>query len=152
MATETRPMRMCDSCGQVDDHPRHVFALAEGQGNTDPSIAAKAVRAAGEENIEAILAQVQDSATIQKHMDCCRTDGCPDGSCNVVTAGAEDKKGDDLVAHLTSLKVEPDENPGGVQAGSTNDDHPFPEARGTSGDAPAADADDADADDDTEEK
>jgi hypothetical protein len=35
---EKRPMRMCDSCGQIDDHPRHVHGTGEGEANTTPEI------------------------------------------------------------------------------------------------------------------
>jgi hypothetical protein len=37
---------------------------------------------------------------VSKHMDCCATDGCPDGSCNKTLQEVGDKRGDDLVAHL----------------------------------------------------
>ena len=40
---------------------------------------------------------------VAKHMDCCRTDGCPDGTCDVVTAGAEGLRGADLLAHIEVL-------------------------------------------------
>ena len=137
MAGETRPMRMCDSCGQVDDHPRHVFATADGAGVTDATIGAKALRAATDDDFEAILAQVQDGTTIMKHMDCCRADGCPDGSCNTVTAGAEDKTGAALVKHLTSYTAQPeDTEAGGVVAGARNDDEPFAESTVTSTENP----------------
>lgn len=101
---EKRPMRMCDVCGVVDDHPRHVFAHAVGDGATAPEIAAIAVQSASTEDAPAILAQIQDSSTTMRHMDCCRSVGCPDGTCNEVTAGAEDKRGPALVKHLTSRK------------------------------------------------
>jgi hypothetical protein len=39
-----------------------------------------------------------------RHMDCCREAGCPDGTCNEVTKGAEDKRGPALVKHLTRGK------------------------------------------------
>lgn len=39
------------------------------------------------------------------HMDCCRERGCPDGSCPIVTEGAEDLRGDKLRAHLTNPKT-----------------------------------------------
>jgi len=99
---ETRPMRICDACGQVDDHPRHVIAYADGDGVTDPEVALKAIEAATGLGVGAeILAQVQDGSTIMRHMDCCRSLGCPDGTCNEVTAGAEDKTGNALLKHLT---------------------------------------------------
>lgn len=45
-----------------------------------------------------------DDASVAKHMDCCREAGCPDGSCAIVTAGAEDLRGDSLRSHLVSPK------------------------------------------------
>jgi hypothetical protein len=39
-------------------------------------------------------------------MDCCAAAGCPDGTCNTQTAGAEDKRGAELLAHLVSLAEE----------------------------------------------
>ena len=102
MAEEKRPVRMCDSCGGVDDHPRHVFGYAPGDAATEAEIGSKAIENASAADRAAIIAQVRDESTTMKHMDCCRADGCPDGSCNVVTAGAENKKGSALVKHLTS--------------------------------------------------
>lgn len=99
--TATRPLRVCDSCGGVDDHPRHVFSQVPGDGATSPEVAKKALAAAGSKNFDVIYAQITDDTVTYKHMDCCRTDGCPDGTCDAVTAGAEDKRGDDLVKHLT---------------------------------------------------
>lgn len=99
--TEKRAVRPCDSCGGVDDHPRHVFAYADGDGRSDPEVAKKALKNASEENWEAVFAHFSDDTTTMKHMDCCREDGCPDGTCDAVTKGAEDLKGAELVAHLT---------------------------------------------------
>lgn len=103
---EQRPVRMCDSCGQVDDHPRHVFAGSPGDGITAAEIGAKAIEAASDADKAAIIAQVQDTTTTQRHMDCCRAAGCPDGTCAQVTAGAENKTGTALVKHLTSQTTE----------------------------------------------
>ena len=44
---------------------------------------------------------LEDGGTLMRHMDCCREAGCPDGSCNEVTAGAENLRGEELIAHLT---------------------------------------------------
>lgn len=99
---ETRPIRMCDSCGQVDDHPRHVFAHAPGDGSTDATVGVQALDAAPDEASKAaVITHIKDDSTTMRHMDCCRQAGCPDGTCNVVTAGAESKRGDALVKHLT---------------------------------------------------
>src|ERR1044072_811415 len=98
--TDERPVRMCDECGGVDDHPRHVYATVVGDSVTDPEVADKALKNAGDASA-AILAQIMDTSTVVRHMDCCREAGCPDGTCDQVTAGAEDSRGYDLVKHLT---------------------------------------------------
>ena len=104
-AQEARLVRMCDLCGGVDDHPRHVFAHAPGDGRTDPELAAKALDSASDETARsAVIAHLQDDSTTVRHMDCCREAGCPDGTCNEVTAGAEDLRGDKLVKHLENQK------------------------------------------------
>lgn len=103
--SEQRPVRMCDSCGGVDDHPRHVIGYAPEDAVTAAEVGAKAIESAPAEHRAAIIAQVQDTTTTMKHMDCCRTDGCPDGTCYVVTSGAEDKRGNALVKHLTAQEA-----------------------------------------------
>jgi hypothetical protein len=99
----TRPVRMCDVCGGVDTDPRHVFGVAPGDGATSPEAAGKATDNAGKDKA-AILLQIMDNSTVMRHMDCCREAGCPDGSCDEVTAGAEDLRGPALVKHLTNKK------------------------------------------------
>lgn len=97
-----RPVRPCDSCGGVDDHPRHVFATVQGEGDTPPEVLDKILENTKKADLPLVLQHLRDSSTVMKHMDCCREDGCPDGTCGVVTKGAEDLKGDALVKHLTS--------------------------------------------------
>lgn len=106
---DARPMRLCDSCGQVDDHPRHVFATAPGDSPTTAEVASAALRSVREDEAlhTEIMRQIQDTSTTVKHMDCCRADGCPDGACDQVLAGvAEGTIGTKLVKHLTSGKVD----------------------------------------------
>ena len=101
MPQDDRPTRMCDTCGGVDTAPRHVIGLGPDDPNpTAPDIAQAALKAAGTDNA-GILAQVMDTSTQVKHMDCCRADGCPDGSCDEVTAGAEKLRGTALLKHIT---------------------------------------------------
>jgi hypothetical protein len=98
---ETRPVRMCDLCGGVDDHPRHVFAHATGDAPTDVEVGMKALDAAPDAPAKsAVMAHIRDTSTSMRHMDCCREAGCPDGTCDQVTAGAENKRGMDLVKHI----------------------------------------------------
>lgn len=106
-----RLLRVCDLCGGVDDHPRHTIAgTVEGQGVVqlpDKAVADKVLAAVFEgpvprEDAERLLRDLYDTGTSDRHMDCCRTAGCPDGTCDLVTAGAEDKRGKQLLAHLTA--------------------------------------------------
>jgi hypothetical protein len=101
---EVRPLRMCDACGQVDDHPRHVFGIGPDDGNPTTAQVAEKARAAADEAgglaRQLIEAQISDTTTRMMHMDCCRDADCPDGTCDEVTRGAEDKRGDDLVKHI----------------------------------------------------
>lgn len=110
---DQRPVRLCDSCGQVDDHPRHVVATPDGEGRITQDAQVAAIQSAGSnaDALRAVLAHIADNSVVMKHMDCCREDGCPDGSCERVTAGAEDLKGEALVEHLTSQT--PEEAPSG---------------------------------------
>jgi hypothetical protein len=48
-----------------------------------------------------LVRDLVDTSSSDRHMDCCREAGCPDGTCNQVTAGAEDKRGGALLKHLT---------------------------------------------------
>lgn len=112
MPTETRPQRVCDSCGQVDDHPRHVIHYAPGTAPApDPALVA---RVAGNQELtqevrDSVIADLLDTSVQLRHMDCCSGAGCPDGSCNVIhamTPGEEVLRGNDLLEHLTSGAVD----------------------------------------------
>lgn len=78
MADETRPYRLCEACGQVDDHPRHVIATAPGEGATPPEMAEKALREAAEKgyDLSTLLQQLRDDQLLERHMDCCAAAGC----------------------------------------------------------------------------
>lgn len=108
-----RPLRVCDLCGQVDDHPRHSIAgTVPGQGNFGPSseeIGARVVRAvnaAPEDQRSRLLRDFYDTTTSDRHLDCCAAAGCPLPAddplhCANRTRGAEGKTGKALLAHLT---------------------------------------------------
>lgn len=98
-----RILRVCDLCGGVDDHPRHVFAGGQPDVWPTPSddIVAKVIAAAPADEAARLVKELLDTSSTDRHMDCCRTAGCPDGTCHQVTAGAEDLRGGDLLAHLT---------------------------------------------------
>jgi hypothetical protein len=103
MSDEKRPLRLCDSCGQVDDHPRHVFATnpdnVSGASNAD-LVREALSKAKSNEEKEAVLAAAMDNNVLTKHVDCCAADGCPGGSCDEILAKQGDRRGLDLAAAL----------------------------------------------------
>jgi hypothetical protein len=104
MADSERPFRLCESCGKVDQAPRHVFGQADGDAPTPDDIAIKALQNAqdlGPEQLLGVVQQIRDDSVVYKHMDCCAADGCPDGTCDGIVAEAEGRKDDDLVAFIT---------------------------------------------------
>lgn len=102
-----RALRVCDLCGLVDDHPRHVIAGSPGVDIFEPpsqDVIAKVLESAPKDQQAALLQSLLDTTSSDRHMDCCREAGCPDGSCAEVTKGAEDKRGKALLTHLTKGK------------------------------------------------
>lgn len=104
--SDARPLRLCDSCGALDDHPRHVVGVTDGSNTPTREFRDKVLGLVDgdAEKTSIAVGELLDTSTTMKHMDCCRTDGCPDGTCNTVTAGAEDKRGNALVKHLVAQK------------------------------------------------
>lgn len=97
-----RPLRVCDVCGQIDDHPRHTFVDVpeKFQVNEAAQLAVFDLDAPADVKIR-LLEEIADTSTQQRHMDCCREAGCPDGSCN----DKPELKGYDLVEAITGEKV-----------------------------------------------
>lgn len=109
---DERPLRFCDSCGQVDRAPRHVFATALDEGKSDPEVTSRALEenAGDADSVKAIIAALNDTAGIYKHFDCCAADGCPTGTCDAQLADAEGKQNEDLAKHLIALGPKTPEN------------------------------------------
>jgi hypothetical protein len=97
-----RLLRVCDLCGGVDDHPRHVLAggTADVYQPPAPAIVERVVEAAPSDELARLLGDLFDRSSQDRHMDCCRAAGCPDGTCDAVTRGAEDLRGAALLEHL----------------------------------------------------
>jgi hypothetical protein len=98
-----RPLRVCDLCGQVDDHPRHVFAALPGtefeaadQGLIDRLVADDSIPRAA---LVDAVASLRDTTVQIAHMDCCAASGRCDGSCQVALKAAGGN-GATLVQHL----------------------------------------------------
>lgn len=102
-----RPLRVCDLCGAVDDHPRHVVA-GNIRGTFAPSDGAleRVMAEAPDGERNRLVRELMDTTSSDRHLDCCRDNGCPDGSCGVMTEGAGAKTGKAMLDHL--MKVGPD--------------------------------------------
>lgn len=105
--TETRPYRLCESCHQVDDHPRHTLVTAPGEGATDPDVMSKALSdaAAAGYDLTGLLAQAQDNSRLDKHMDCCAAEGCDVCTESLSDVSAEENHGLALAKALAPKDV-----------------------------------------------
>jgi hypothetical protein len=106
-----RALRVCDLCGGVDDHPRHVLAgqLPGTYQRPGDDIVAQVAKHAPKTELGRLLAELFDTGTSDRHMDCCRAAGCPTGACDEQTVGAEELRGADLLQHLTAAADQRDE-------------------------------------------
>ena len=104
MSDSGRLLRVCDLCGGVDRDPRHVLAggLPDQWPPPSADILDAVLEVAPAEDRARLVRDLMDTSSSDRHMDCCREAGCPDGSCDKQTAGAEGKTGDALLKHLTS--------------------------------------------------
>jgi hypothetical protein len=57
-----RAQSACDSCGAVDDRPKHHVAIFGPEGSSDAP------------------------RGVSRHFTCCSAEGCPDGSCDQILA------------------------------------------------------------------
>lgn len=76
-------LRICDSCGVIDEQPRHMHLNAPGTVpvNVDLLAAVGANTSLSDEDRKRIMADIADTEQILKHFACCAADGCPDGTC-----------------------------------------------------------------------
>lgn len=102
-----RVLKVCDVCGGVDDHPRHVIAgsVADTFDPVDPEIVAKVVanaaRQTAEDGVNRLIADLLDRSSQERHMDCCAEVGCPTGTCGEVMHAAGSRRGAALLKHIT---------------------------------------------------
>jgi len=96
-----RPLRVCDLCGQVDDHPRHVIA-GQVDGVFRPSAGAvdRVLAEAPEDQRGRLVAELLDTRSSDRHYDCCYAAGCPDGACDQIVPNAVGLTGADLLDYL----------------------------------------------------
>lgn len=76
-------LRICDSCGVIDEQPRHMHLNAPGSVpvNVDLLASVGANTDLSEEDRKRIMADIADTEQILKHLSCCAQEGCPDGTC-----------------------------------------------------------------------
>lgn len=94
-----RPLRYCDLCGGLDDHPRHVRPL----GKAEPDhVNSQAFLDGLPSGPTSALAQLVDRRIRVAHMDCCAANGCPD--CTVTEAENGGLRGQALIDHLEAQR------------------------------------------------
>lgn len=99
-----RVLRVCDLCGAVDDHPRHVIAGTESGAFARPSdeILNKVIDAAPAEERARLIQDLIDTTSSDRHLDCCAAAGCPTGTCGPQVEGAPGV-GRQMLDHLVNL-------------------------------------------------
>lgn len=97
-----RPLRFCDLCGGLDDHPRHVTDY-----HPDEEVAGKpddewlaGVDLSGAP-IEAVQQLLSGNKRV-RHMDCCAAQGCP--TCLDTEAENSGLRGQELIDHLAEVR------------------------------------------------
>lgn len=68
-----RPLRYCDVCLKLDDAPRHIIGLPQGDTRGLPSADALASIEAGPPQA---AAQLMNPQVLCRHQDCCAAQGC----------------------------------------------------------------------------
>lgn len=98
-----RPLRVCDLCGGVDDHPRHVIAgaIPDVFPRVADDIVDKVLSSAPEQDRGRLLRDLLDTGSSDRHKDCCRVAGCPTGECAAELDEVGDLRGSELRDALT---------------------------------------------------
>lgn len=97
-----RPLRLCDVCGGLDDHPRHVTTHAPD--STDGRPTADIVAATDGKTIPSgALIDFASRTVSVRHMDCCAAQGCE--VCTETEAANGGKRGQKLIDHLDKVRT-----------------------------------------------
>lgn len=99
-----RPLRVCDVCGQVDDHPRHVFGAYGAEFDLPDAALIQAVAKRTDlpdDVVNEAIRSLMDTTELCAHFDCCAQSGRCDGSCAAQIAAAGGN-GAQLVQHVES--------------------------------------------------
>lgn len=96
-----RPLRYCDVCGGLDDHPRHVRQI----GKSEPDLVLSSEFLDGlEQGPITAIAQLVDPRKHVRHMDCCAAAGCV--VCQETEVANGGRRGRELIDFLTAPRVE----------------------------------------------
>ena len=96
------PLRVCDLCGAVDDHSRHVIAgVVPGEFRPSDGALERVLAEAPEAQCTELVRALLDTTSSDRHRDCCRDAGCPNGTCPIVLEGADGLTGAALHDYLT---------------------------------------------------
>jgi hypothetical protein len=96
-----RAVQVCDACGGVDDHPRHSIAgSVEGaHPPPTPDMLRRVMDAAPAGDEDRLIADLLDTGSTTRHLDCCRDAGCE--SCAEQLGDWDGKTGAAMLRHLT---------------------------------------------------
>ena len=89
-----RRLRVCDLCGGVDDHPRHVIAGQQSEAfpAATGEVLRKVLAATADlptDEQDRLLSDLMDTTSSDRHFDCCAAAGCPADTCGPQIAGAK---------------------------------------------------------------
>ena len=108
MQDESRPLRVCDLCGQVDRDPRHSDTATTAEDRYQQpaqEVVDRLIDTAPKDQRAALLASLMDRTSFDHHIDCCAANGCPlpaddPNSCTAKVSGAKGKTGKALADYL----------------------------------------------------
>jgi hypothetical protein len=95
----TRPLRYCDVCGQLDDHPRHVKSISrktEKPLHIDETYANSLKPGTPRSYME-----LMNPWVTVRHMDCCAAQGCAE--CYQTEKDNRGRRGQKLIDHLMNV-------------------------------------------------
>lgn len=100
-----RPLRLCDVCGGLDDHPRHVQSIAKSEPDALPS--PEFLDSLGTNVPASAIALLMNPRTRIRHHDCCAANGCV--VCTRTEALNGGARGDELLAAIQGGSLDGEE-------------------------------------------
>lgn len=99
---DERPLRGCEVCGAVDDHPRVIHPMPAGSTAGVPTDEVLDRILEDGRLSAAAVKMLMDPLTVVRHHDCCAQAGCPGGDCPAYVEKHGDVIGDELVRSIQS--------------------------------------------------